>query len=146
VRVNGPRSRFATLGCDHWVKPVPPRDGVSHEAGIYVDLVFDRLETAASRRNYVSLFRKLRERASARSGTEGPGVSIIRMQPQRVDFTDLKRGAAWMLSTWVFGGGRTEAEAISFRRRGLDEVEKICDLVSSEIAAKGHGRGTPVPP
>jgi hypothetical protein len=147
ARMNGPKSRFATLGCDHWTKPVLDDDGVTHEAGIYVDLVLDRFEAAAKRRNAIDFFEKLRRHCSRKSEKASDrDLTIIRVQPQRVRFDELDRSPAWMMSTWVFGAGSTKQAAIAGRRRALDAVEAVCDLVSRDVQARAGGRGTPIPP
>jgi hypothetical protein len=134
------RTRFATLGCAHWIKP-DEEDETRVEAGLYVDLVFDRLENAR-RAATLELARRL-QRAARRAGS-ARGVTIIRVQLQTVAFRKL--GEAWLLSTWVFGGGRTTAVAKAARRRGLELVADVCARVSREIAATRGNRGTPIPP
>jgi hypothetical protein len=144
--LNRPESRFATLGCDQWIKRV--RHGaVTCEAGSYVDIVFDRLELAAKRERYLDWVRRLRARAArAGAGTHPDGVTIIRAQLQRVEFAGLGRRSAWLVSTWVFGGGASRPVAIACRRRGLDEVARVCAAVSREVESAAGRSGTPVPP
>jgi hypothetical protein len=146
TRVNATGSRFATLGCAHWTKPLHGEGGCAREAGLYVDLVFDRLEVAARRRSYLDLVERLR-RTGCRAGGDdgGPGLTIIRAQLQRVAFRKLDR-TAWLMSTWVFGGGPTMAVAIAGRRRGLAAVAALCARVSREIEAGRGTGGTPIPP
>ena len=113
-----PPSPFATLGCDHWTKP-STSPGFTQEAGLYVDLVFDRFEAATKRRG-LEFFERLRERAAAQPvRSKGGGLTIIRVQPQRVAFSALGTKTAWMLSIWIFGAGTTKAVASSCRARGL---------------------------
>jgi hypothetical protein len=141
ARVNA-ASRFATLGCAHWIAP-SRHPGFTHEAGLYVDLVADRFERAASRRAALELVDRLRARCE--KVEDGPAPTIIRVQPQRVAFTALGGKTAWMLSTWVFGAGTSAGESVSARRTGLDEVAALCDVMSAEIEAREGVRGTPIP-
>jgi hypothetical protein len=143
VALNGPESRFATLGCDHWTKLAHRGTAVTYEAGIYVDLVLDRLETASGRKGYLELFRRLRERGE-RAG-KSP-LTVVRLQPQRVFFAKLGGDPMWMLSTWVFGAGSSLEAAKVRRRRALDEVRKLCALVSREVSDRFGDSGTRVPP
>lgn len=142
VRVNRPASRFATLGCAHWVKS-SGHEAFTHEAGLYADLVLDRFETAARRRSSIDFFERLRARGA--EVADRPGQTIIRVQPQRVAFAPLGPQTAWMLSTWVFGAGVSEAEAVVARRRGLVELEAVCEAVGLEISARDGDGGTRIP-
>jgi hypothetical protein len=143
LRVNGPESRFATLGCAHWIKP-SEHPAFRHEAGLYADLVPDRFEAAERKRWAIDFVERLTERGSRVK--DGTTPTIIRLQPQRVAFTALGPRTAWLLSTWVFGAGATEHEAVAARRRGLAEVAALCQLASVETAARDGDAGTPVPP
>jgi hypothetical protein len=145
VKVNRRPSRFATLGCDHWIQP-STATGFVQEAGLYVDLVFDRFE-AATKRRVLEFFERLRERAAAQPArSKDGGITIIRVQPQRVAFSALGPKTAWMLSIWVFGAGATKAVASSCRARGLALLATLCRLVSRELSAREGDAGTPVPP
>jgi hypothetical protein len=142
--VNGPASRFATLGCDHWIKPAT-EPGLEREAGLYVDLVADRLE-AATRRRCLGFFERLKRRAASGPAMPGARLTVVRVQPQRVAFSDLGPETEWMLSVWVFGAGSSDREAAERRRHGLAELAAVCDAVSREVAERDGVAGTPIPP
>jgi hypothetical protein len=144
VGVNGPRSRLASLGCDHWTKPADHGGGPVFEAGLYVDLVFDRVEVAAKKRNLLDLVRRLRERS--RPGSAKPATTVVRLQPQRAHFRGVRPDTVWMLSVWVFGAGRSRSVARARRRRGLEAVRSACAAASREIARRAGRSGTPIPP
>lgn len=156
VAVNGEESRFATLGCDHWTKVIEGkratsvRGPVSYEAGLYVDLVFDRIEIAAKKTNLSAFVRRLK--ALSRSGAGKP-TSVIRVQPQRVHFrfpprpgTGVQPDTVWMLSVWVFGSGASPFVAAGRRRRGLARLLGVCVAMSREVERRFGRGGTPVPP
>jgi hypothetical protein len=146
ARANSRRSRFATLGCDHWIRKAPRAARHAWEAGLYVDLAFDRLETAS--RGACLDFVKRLQAACRRAGPKRGNreVEVIRVVPQRVHFHGLAHDTAWMLSVWVFGAGDTPAAALARRERGLAAVADVCDAVSRDLTARLGAAGTPVPP
>jgi hypothetical protein len=163
IRANGARSRFATLGCDHWVKAPPglgfpglpvrrPKGvapGSGFEAGLYVDLVLDRIELAARKANSLELIDLLRARARASgraSGARTRDPVVVRLQPQRVHFEGVEPDTAWMLSVWVFGEGPSPGVAKARRDRALREVAAVCAAMSREVTRRFGRGGTPVPP
>jgi hypothetical protein len=104
----------------------------------------DRFEAAAKKRRSLDFIDRLRARAARVQ--VGAAPVVVRLQPQRVAFAALGPRTAWMLSTWVFGAGASEAEAVAARRRGLDELAALCDEVSLEVTAREGTGGTPIPP
>lgn len=144
VSVNGRRSRFASLGCDHWTKPAACGGRPVFEAGLYVDVVFDRVEVAAVKRHVLDLAERLLARG--RKGGQRRATAVVRLQPQRVHFRGVLPDTVWMLSVWVFGAGSSRAVAKARRRRALCAVRSACAAASRDIDRRFGGKGTPIPP
>lgn len=136
--VNGPASRFGTLGCEKWMKDVDYPNGATKEAGLYVDIIFDMVELAWDHDNYARFAAVLKEHGDAlRAKDDTSDWTLIRVHPQKVGFFDIDQ-AGWFMSVRVYGVGNSEEMAVDWRTRGLRELLDVLLRVSKEIDA-GHG-------
>ena len=133
LEVASPDSRFCTFGCEKWEKEVDYGNGLTHEAGLYVDFAFDYREIASNKDNYFLFVDSVKDHGKVLSENDKySNLGLIKFEPKRAGLI-YEDFPFWILTAWIYGAGNSIEMAKKFRTYGLKQLFKCMEQESIKI-------------